>query len=225
MATEKINEPVINPVESPVPYIPRFNPDGLTPNQRFVRWSTKGCGIDSSFPARPTAEQITKEYTPDRIMRLARYVARTRSTLKNTEQYEEDVAQCVFSIMTRIDQYVSGQARIGDTYKFYHWLLFHVRTDLRDARRRENRPLNGRQIVRLTEGTPAPESVLPDDKIDLEDAKKVLTPKQAQVVQAIYVDGKGQQEVADEMGMSQVAVSRLLTRGLKRMKDYLGGEK
>lgn len=54
----------------------------------------------------------------------------------------------------------------------------------------------------------------------LEDAVETLTDKQRSVYVAVYRDGRAQAGVADEMGLTQQAVSRILNRALKSIQAY-----
>lgn len=60
-----------------------------------------------------------------------------------------------------------------------------------------------------------------DDKMLIESVLKDFTPKEQEVVQMRFVDGMTQAEIAERLDISQVQVSRLLRRTLKRMQDKI----
>lgn len=195
--------------------------------------------IDPHFPERPTPEEVAAEYTPERVMRLARFIAGKRGNRKwspkeyGQEQYEEDVSACVFAVYSRIKQYTSGQANINPKYSFYHWLLFHVRTDLRDVRRKESRSLGNRQIVSLNElsdnlvvkegrrGMEENGAEPSDTRMDVETAMNSLTARQRQVAVKYFLEHMTQVEIAEELGISQPAVQQLLRKAREKLVEVL----
>lgn len=63
-----------------------------------------------------------------------------------------------------------------------------------------------------------------DDRIVLEDAIRDFSPREKQVIRMRFVDGLTQVEIAKKLGISQVQVSRLLRRTLKRVQDKIDPE-
>lgn len=63
-----------------------------------------------------------------------------------------------------------------------------------------------------------------DDRITLEAAVSRLPRQERIVLQLRFVDGKTQTEIAEEMGISQMQVSRLLRRTLKTLRDHMTEE-
>ena len=61
-----------------------------------------------------------------------------------------------------------------------------------------------------------------DDRMLLEGLLKEFTPKEQEVVRLRFVLGLTQAEIAEKLGISQVQVSRLLRRTLKRMQEKIG---
>lgn len=61
-----------------------------------------------------------------------------------------------------------------------------------------------------------------DDRIVLTEVLEGFTPKEQEVIRLRFLDGLTQIEIANHMGISQVQVSRLLRRTLKRMQDKIG---
>ncbi|MBR2834583.1 MAG: SigB/SigF/SigG family RNA polymerase sigma factor [Coriobacteriales bacterium] len=60
-----------------------------------------------------------------------------------------------------------------------------------------------------------------DDRLLVEEALAEFTPKEQEVVRLRFVDGLTQGEIAERIGISQVQVSRLLKRTLKRMQEKI----
>lgn len=60
-----------------------------------------------------------------------------------------------------------------------------------------------------------------DDRILIERVLKEFTPKEQQVVRLRFIDGLTQAEIAERLDISQVQVSRLLRRTLKRMQEKI----
>lgn len=63
-----------------------------------------------------------------------------------------------------------------------------------------------------------------DDRMLLESVLNEFTPKEREVVQMRFVDGMTQSEIAERLDISQVQVSRLLRRTLKRMQEKIAPE-
>lgn len=63
-----------------------------------------------------------------------------------------------------------------------------------------------------------------DDRIVLEDAIADFSPRERDVIRMRFVDGLTQVEIAERMGISQVQVSRLLRRTLRRLQDKIDPE-
>ena len=59
------------------------------------------------------------------------------------------------------------------------------------------------------------------DEMYIRDALEALSPREKQILNSRFLDGKTQTEVANEIGISQAQVSRLEKRALKVMKQYL----
>ena len=63
-----------------------------------------------------------------------------------------------------------------------------------------------------------------DDRIVLEEAIADFSPRERDVIRMRFVDGLTQVEIAERMGVSQVQVSRLLRRTLRRIQDKIDPE-
>lgn len=63
-----------------------------------------------------------------------------------------------------------------------------------------------------------------DDRMVLEDAIKDFSPREQEIIRMRFVDGLTQVEIAKKLGISQVQVSRLLRRTLKKVQDKIDPE-
>ena len=63
-----------------------------------------------------------------------------------------------------------------------------------------------------------------DDRIVLEQAVADFSPREREVVKMRFEDGLTQVEIAERLGISQVQVSRLLRRTLRRIQDKIDPE-
>ncbi len=63
-----------------------------------------------------------------------------------------------------------------------------------------------------------------DDRIVLEEAIQDFSPRERDVIHMRFVDGLTQVEIAEKLGVSQVQVSRLLRRTLRRIQDKIDPE-
>ena len=63
-----------------------------------------------------------------------------------------------------------------------------------------------------------------DDRMILEDAIGDFSPREQDVIRMRFVDGLTQVEIAERLGVSQVQVSRLLRRTLRRVQDKIDPE-
>ena len=60
-----------------------------------------------------------------------------------------------------------------------------------------------------------------DDRMVLEDAIADFSPRERDVIRMRFVDGLTQVEIAERLGISQVQVSRLLRRTLRRIQEKI----
>jgi RNA polymerase sigma-B factor len=63
-----------------------------------------------------------------------------------------------------------------------------------------------------------------DDRIVLEDAIRDFSPRENDVIRMRFFEGMTQVEIAERLGISQVQVSRLLRRTLRRVQDKIDPE-
>lgn len=63
-----------------------------------------------------------------------------------------------------------------------------------------------------------------DDRLVIEDALKGFSPREREVVEMRFLKGMTQIEIAEKLGVSQVQVSRLLRRTLKKIQDKIDPE-
>ena len=72
--------------------------------------------------------------------------------------------------------------------------------------------------------TEDPELAASDDRIVLEQAIADFSPREQEVVRMRFDEGLTQVEIAERLGISQVQVSRLLRRTLRRIQDKIDPE-
>ena len=60
-----------------------------------------------------------------------------------------------------------------------------------------------------------------DDRMVIEDAIRGFSPREQEVIRMRFIDGLTQVEIADKLGISQVQVSRLLRRTLKKIQEKI----
>ncbi|MCI1665573.1 MAG: SigB/SigF/SigG family RNA polymerase sigma factor [Atopobiaceae bacterium] len=63
-----------------------------------------------------------------------------------------------------------------------------------------------------------------DDRMVIEDAIKGFSPREQEVIRMRFMEGLTQVEIADRLGISQVQVSRLLRRTLKKVQERIDPE-
>jgi RNA polymerase sigma-B factor len=67
-----------------------------------------------------------------------------------------------------------------------------------------------------------PYLLLADDRVVVEEAMKQLPERQQRILQLRFNEDMTQSEIADEIGISQMHVSRLLARALETLKETIG---
>ena len=72
--------------------------------------------------------------------------------------------------------------------------------------------------------TEDPDLAASDDRIVLEQAIADFSPREQEVVRMRFDEGLTQVEIAERLGISQVQVSRLLRRTLRRIQDKIDPE-
>lgn len=63
-----------------------------------------------------------------------------------------------------------------------------------------------------------------DDRLTIEEALKGFSPREREVIDLRFLQGMTQIEIAEQLGISQVQVSRLLRRTLKKIQDKIDPE-
>ena len=63
-----------------------------------------------------------------------------------------------------------------------------------------------------------------DDRLVIEDALKTFSPRERAVIELRFLEGMTQIEIAERLGISQVQVSRLLRRTLKKIQEKIDPE-
>jgi RNA polymerase sigma-B factor len=61
-----------------------------------------------------------------------------------------------------------------------------------------------------------------DDRVVVEEAMRELPERQQRILQLRFNEDMTQSEIADEIGISQMHVSRLLSRALETLKETIG---
>lgn len=67
------------------------------------------------------------------------------------------------------------------------------------------------------------ELISSDDRMVIEDTISSFSPREQEAIRMRFVDGLTQVEIAEKLGISQVQVSRLLRRALRRVQERLEG--
>lgn len=66
--------------------------------------------------------------------------------------------------------------------------------------------------------------IFTDDRLIIEEALKGFSPREREVIDLRFLQGMTQIEIAEQLGISQVQVSRLLRRTLKKIQDKIDPE-
>ena len=90
-----------------------------------------------------------------------------------------------------------------------------------DGFRRRRRWAAMRHLVEPAESTPGPEQSS-SDRIDVRAALEVLSPRERACVVLRYYEDMTVARIADELSISEGAVKRYLSDGVRRMEDLLG---
>jgi len=104
------------------------------------------------------------------------------------------------------------------------WMNVRVVNDLKDrfaVLRRQSREFARGNDEALRKFDPAETVPM---RSDLRDALQYLTEPQRDVVAAVYFNGLTQEEAAEERGVTQEAVSQMLTRAFDTLKEKLGAD-
>ena len=75
-----------------------------------------------------------------------------------------------------------------------------------------------------TFGAPDDELLAVEDRAMLDEGLRELDERELRVVNLRFVDGFTQSRIAEELGISQMQVSRLLRQALEKMRSALGAE-
>ena len=70
-------------------------------------------------------------------------------------------------------------------------------------------------------GSEDSELAFTDDRLVIEEALKGFSPREREVIELRFLKGMTQIEIAEQLGISQVQVSRLLRRTLKKIQDKI----
>jgi RNA polymerase sigma-B factor len=70
-------------------------------------------------------------------------------------------------------------------------------------------------------GSPADDFIALERKLDLQEAMEQLKPEERQVLQMVFESGLSQRSIADELGVSQMSISRIQKRAIEKLKLLL----
>jgi RNA polymerase sigma-B factor len=78
------------------------------------------------------------------------------------------------------------------------------------------------ETIEILDTIAAPDDTLAEveDSVFLQEALALLTSQQQKVIVATVLEGRTEQEVAEQLGIEQQVVNRLKSRGVKRLKKY-----
>jgi RNA polymerase sigma-B factor len=67
-------------------------------------------------------------------------------------------------------------------------------------------------------GSPSDDFAALEKKLDLQEAMEHLKPEERQVLQMVFESGLSQRSIADELGVSQMSISRIQKRAINKLK-------
>ncbi len=70
-------------------------------------------------------------------------------------------------------------------------------------------------------GSPADDYATLERKLDLQEAMEQLKPEERQVLQMVFESGLSQRSIADELGVSQMSISRIQKRAIDKLKQLI----
>lgn len=70
-------------------------------------------------------------------------------------------------------------------------------------------------------GSPADDYTTLERKLDLQEAMEQLRPEERRVLQMVFEGGLSQRTIADELGVSQMSISRIQKRAIDKLKTLL----
>ncbi|CAM4455662.1 sigma-70 family RNA polymerase sigma factor [Paenibacillus tarimensis] len=73
-------------------------------------------------------------------------------------------------------------------------------------------------------GSPADDYDTVDKKLDLQAAMSKLKPEEQQVLELVFEEGLPQRAIADQLGVSQMSISRIQKRAIEKLKQLLTEE-
>ncbi|QRF24943.1 sigma-70 family RNA polymerase sigma factor (plasmid) [Alicyclobacillus sp. TC] len=84
-----------------------------------------------------------------------------------------------------------------------------------------NAPVDMENGEERIEQIPDPASMAWEEKIALREILTHLPPREQQVLQALYDEGRTQREVAEQLGMSQMMVSKIHRQAIQHIRERL----
>ncbi|RED56759.1 sigma-70 family RNA polymerase sigma factor [Cohnella lupini] len=70
-------------------------------------------------------------------------------------------------------------------------------------------------------GSPADDFAVLERKLDLQEAMEQLKPEERQVLMLVFESGLSQRSIADELGVSQMSISRIQKRAIDKLKGFI----
>jgi RNA polymerase sigma factor (sigma-70 family) len=136
-------------------------------------------------------------------------------------EIDELMSDANLSIVTQVHRYDPNRGDVGGWAYLYAWW------GLRYARRERYRKACGSLARRMRSGdeSAVDVEVKPDrqDWVDWEHLTHRLSPRTRQVVLAVVRDGRSQESVGREIGMTQAGVSMMLDRARRYISPMLSG--
>lgn len=136
----------------------------------------------------------------------------TREKLKNYRHLIKEIAK----IEKDIDRLLRRQEKIPDvkdkvqkSMDEYPYTLTHITVDAKD-------PLRNDTIERLLKKKRARLLKIQHQRLEIEDFIASIEDSRArQIIEDVYIEGKSQQQVAEEMSMEQSSISKIISRALQ----------
>jgi RNA polymerase sigma-70 factor (ECF subfamily) len=133
----------------------------------------------------------------------------------------EDIAQETFARAYRF------RVRLKDPAKFRGWLLAIARNLARDRIRRRRDALAPEAAAAISDEAPWPGEELAcyEVRLRLRDAMALLPSPHRDVITMRYIDGLSCHSIEQALGISNGTLRGLLGRGLRKLRNTLGGER
>ncbi len=70
-------------------------------------------------------------------------------------------------------------------------------------------------------GAPSDDFANVESRLDLQEALEKLHPEESKVLRLVFVTGLSQRAIADELGVSQMSISRIQKRALDKLRKLI----